>query len=421
MKKLLAILLVAALAMTGCTMRSNSGDSDVITTTQSIISSYESDSIIQTREKESEYVEQLNFTSLSDPNLMRYFEDSVYSDLVARFDSEDYFVENVSTKYISKEYIEELEYNSQENIYFGYTLSELDEQFQGKRYVFTLGEDGQTTVKEFEEFSYDFDFNKVIKNVAIGGGVILVCVTVSVLPVGPASAVSIVFATSAEEAKIWALSEAVISGASSAIVKGIQTGDFEEALLAGISDGSEGFKWGAISGALIGGAGEAINVLALKGADVTANGLTLKEASMIQKESKYPLDVIKQFKSFDEYNVYKTAGLKAKIINGKTALIPDIDLDFKSLLPDGSEVTNLQRILDGLAPIDPITGKAYQLHHIGQKAEGTLAVLTELQHQGNSKILNTIGKESEIDRAAFDKIRKAFWKDVGTQIKLGMI
>ncbi len=382
---------------------------------------YESDSIIQTREKESEYVEQLNFTSLSDPNLMRYFEDSVYSDLVARFDSEDYFVENVSTKYISKEYIEELEYNSQENIYFGYTLSELDEQFQGKRYVFTLGEDGQTTVKEFEEFSYDFDFNKVIKNVAIGGGVILVCVTVSVLSGGTAPAVSMVFASSAKTATTFALSGTVISGASSAIVKGIQTGDFEEAMLAGISDGSEAFKWGAISGALIGGAGEAKNVLALKGADVTANGLTLKEASMIQKESKYPLDVIKQFKSLEEYNVYKTAGLKAKIINGKTALIPDIDLEFKSLLPDGSEVTNLQRILDGLAPIDPITGKAYQLHHIGQKAEGTLAVLTELQHQGNSKILNTIGKESEIDRAAFDKIRKAFWKDVGTQIKLGMI
>ena len=67
----------------------------------------------------------------------------------------------------------------------------------------------------------------------------------------------------------------------------------------------------------------------------------------------------------------------------------------------------------GYAPLDPATGKAYQLHHIGQKADGTLAILTESQHQGNSTILNIVGKESEIDRKAFNETRKAFWEYLG--------
>ena len=63
-------------------------------------------------------------------NLLPYLEDSIYSELVTALNSEDYFVENVNAIYISKEYLEEVAYNSQENIYFGYTLSELDSYFQ---------------------------------------------------------------------------------------------------------------------------------------------------------------------------------------------------------------------------------------------------------------------------------------------------
>lgn len=65
------------------------------------------------------------------------------------------------------------------------------------------------------------------------------------------------------------------------------------------------------------------------------------------------------------------------------------------------------------APLDPATGKAYQLHHIGQKADGALAVLTESQHQGNAAILNIFGKESEIARTEFAATRKAFWEYLG--------
>ena len=127
-------------------------------------------------------VPEAGFSGMNDPNLLRYTEDTIYENLVATLDSDEYFVENVSAVYISQEYIDELAYNSQANIYFGYTLQELAEQFQGKKYIFTLGDDGSTIVTEFEE--YDDTYDRALKNVAIGTGVILVCVTVSVVTAG---------------------------------------------------------------------------------------------------------------------------------------------------------------------------------------------------------------------------------------------
>ena len=174
---------------------------------------------------------------------------------------------------------------------------------------------------------------------------------------------------------------------------------------------TEGFKWGAISGAIIGGGSE---TFLLKSA--TKSGLTMNEAALIQADSNLPIDVISQMHSLDEYVVYKNAGLKPMMVNGKTALIQNIDLDFVSQLPDGTEVTNLVRMQKGYAPLDPATGKAYQLHHIGQKADGTLAVLTESQHQGNSAILNIFGKESEIVRSEFATTRKEFWEYLGKAV-----
>lgn len=446
MKKALAILLSCAMLLTGCSLQdavdTSSNDtprvaeqttvSDIVTTVSTEIqvsNEQEPDASMQAvatatpllslDTTSEEYINTLGFTSLNDPNLMRYVEDTVYSDLVNQLDSDKYFVENVEAVYISKEYLDELAYNSQENIYFGYKLSELEEAFQGDRFIFTLDENGQTDVIPFEE--YDDTYDKVIRNVAIGTGVILLCVTVSVVTGGVgAPAVSMIFAASAKSATVFALSSGVISGVSAGVVEGMQTHDFDKAVKAAALKGSEGYMWGAITGAITGGVSEAQTVSALKGADVTANGLTLQEAAKIQKDSKYPLDVIKQFKSMEEYQVYKDAGLTAQMVDGKLALMQNIDLNFKSTLPDGTEVTNLQRMLKGYAPLDSATGKAYQLHHIGQKADGTLAVLTEAQHQGNSTILNTLEKESEIDRAAFAKVREAFWENAGKLFQQGL-
>lgn len=123
------------------------------------------------------------YTSLDEEQLLAHVEDLVYRDTVMSLDSEEYIVENVSAVYISKEYLEEVAFNSQSNVYFGYTLAELDELFQGTRYIFTLSDDGTTTVKELEEIE-DVSTETMLKNVAIGTGVILVCVTVSAVSAG---------------------------------------------------------------------------------------------------------------------------------------------------------------------------------------------------------------------------------------------
>lgn len=195
------------------------------------------------------------FRLLSDPELLQYTEDQIYTGLVDQFDSEDYIIENVQAVYISKEYLEEFAYNSQSNIFFGYTLAELDEEFQDTAYVFTLGEDGTTVVQPFED--YDDTYDRVIRNVAIGSGVILVCVTVSVVTGGAGLATtSMIFAASAKTGTAVALSSGAFSAVFAGVLTGYQTGDFDEAVKAGALQGSESFMWGAISGAAIGGFSE---------------------------------------------------------------------------------------------------------------------------------------------------------------------
>ena len=343
---------------------------------------------------------QPDFRGLNDPALLPYIEDTLYAQLVGTLNSEDYFVENVSAVYISQEYLEELAYNSQANVFFGFTLDELEAQFQGEKYIFTLGDDGKTAVEPWTD--YVDPYEQVIGNVAVGTGVILVCVTVSAVT-GGAPACSMIFAVAAKTGALGAVSGGVLGGVSAGIVTGIQTGDMDAALQAAVVAGSGGFKWGAITGAISGGAGEAV---ALKGA--TINGLTMNRAAMIQKQSGYPLDVIKGFASMEQYDICRNAGLSPQMVNGKTALVRSVDPDFVDELGR----TNLQRMQQGLAALDPTTGQAYQLHHIGQNPNSTLAILTEAEHMqgGNNLIWHELEGASRIDRVAFKTQRESFWK-----------
>lgn len=403
MKRLIALILVCAL-LAGCTPQANNSSTEHTTSTT------ETQQAMEYTFTEEDMPE---FSGLNDTALLTYMEDSIYTNLVTELDNEMYFVENVSAVYISKEYLEEVAYNSQENIYFGYTLSELDAYFQGTRYVFTLGDDGQTIVTEFQE--YDDTYEQILKNVAIGTGVILICVTVSVASGGlGAPAVSMIFAASAKTGTIMGLSSGLFSGVSAGVVTGMKTGDFDEAMKAAALAGSEGFKWGAITGSVTGGAGEAI---ALKGA--TLNGLTMNEAALIQKQSGYPLDVIKQFSSMEQYQICQAAGLSPHMVNGNIALIRNIDLNFV----DDMGRTNLQRMQQGLAALDP-TGQAYELHHIGQHANSTLAILTKAEHMqgGNNKIWHVLGEATEVHGAGntWDLQRQQFWKQLAKMMTGGV-
>lgn len=347
----------------------------------------------------------MGFVNLDDPELLQYMEEAIYTLLVDDLGSDSYFVENVHAIYISKEYLEEVAYNSQSNIYFGYTLAELESQFQGEKYIFTLGDDGKTTVQKFE--AYDDTYERIVKNVVIGSGVILICVTISAVAVSiGAPAVSLIFAASAQTGTTLALSSGLFSGVSAGVMTGINTKDFRKALKAAALAGSEGFKWGAISGIITGGLAKTAGLYGAK-----LNGLTMNEAAKIQLDSKLPLEYIKSFHSVAEYNVYKQAKLQPETINGKWAYVRNIDWNFYDSV---SEKTNVQRVCNGLPPLDP-TGMPYQLHHIGQKADSPLAILTAKEHTGNYSILHkflSAGTGKNVNTYDWKVQRSAFWKSL---------
>ena len=111
----------------------------------------------------------------------------------------------------------------------------------------------------------------------------------------------------------------------------------------------------------------------------------------------------------EQYEICKEAELTAEMVNGKTALIRDIDLNFVAEEANGK--TNLELMLDENAPFD-ISGKKYDLHHVGQKSDSTLAILTEEEHRSSDtyKIWHKLGGDSEINRNEFKTTRANFWK-----------
>ena len=268
----------------------------------------DSEAELDIEEAEKEYLSSKRYSGLNDPKLLQQVEDNVYSELVSEFDSEDYIIENVKAVYISKEYLEELDYNSKANIFFGYTLAELDEQFQGTRYIFTLGEGGETTVQPFEEFKDD-TYERALKNVAIGTGVILVCVTVTAVTGGAAPA-SIVFAASAKTATTFALSSTIIGGVSAAAIEGVLTGDLEEVKKAAIIGASEGFKWGAIAGALFGGGSK---LRAIRRASKAVEGAKEVAKGTVEISSDLPAWRQAELRALNEYGGYE----QLSYLNGK--------------------------------------------------------------------------------------------------------
>lgn len=254
MKRIIALLLCGTIFLTGCTTNNTgnqSGDEPLqvnatIETTNSI---------------EDVDVDINQFTDLDNTDLLQYVEDNIYAELAVQLNSDYYTIENVAASYVSQEYLDEVAFNSQSNIFFGYTIDELNECFQGTRYIFTLGDDGQTTVQEMQIIE-DTSMEEILKNVAIGTGVILICVTVSYFTAGATvpTAVNLFFTAAAKTGTTFALSSATFSGISAGIVRGIETGDMNEALEAVAVSGSEGFKWGAITGVLTGGGSKALSI-----------------------------------------------------------------------------------------------------------------------------------------------------------------
>lgn len=393
MKRIIALFLCAAIFLTSCS-QSQPQETNPDNTPDN--TSSESVEPVVWEDAEPDY------NALDDTLLLTHIENLIYTETITTLDSEEYFVENVSAVYISKEYLEEVAFNSQSNIYFGYTLAELDEIFQGEKYIFTLSESGTTTVQELQVIE-DISTETMLKNVAIGTGVILICVTVSFVSAGvSAPAVSVIFSASATTAKTFAISSAAFGSISAGVVRGIQTGDFDEAIEAATLAGSEGFKWGAVSGAIVGGVSQGVS---LYGA-AKQTSFTINEYAKIQQETGYPLDVIKQFHTMDEYQAFKNANLQPAMVGNKTALIKT-DIDLNRI--DAKGRTNLERMQQGLAPKDS-NGISYELHHVGQKKDGTLAILSQSEHD-NPAIHGFLQKtEAHATGTNWDAERQVFWK-----------
>ena len=254
MKRIIAMVLTCTLMLTACSATSDINVIDVTQTAEAEqadieIEGSETQCVEYTVSENDEL--HISIKGLDDENMLQYIEDNMYTELVGALDSEEYFVENVEAVYYPKEYIEALASNSQANRYFGYTVAELDAQFQGTKYIFILGEYGQTCAVPMETLTDDV-YIKTLEDVIVGTGVILICVTVSVVSAPAAPAVSMIFAASATTGTRVALESGAMSFAA-AIAKGYETENFEQAMKAGAEAAGEGFKWGAITGAIMGG------------------------------------------------------------------------------------------------------------------------------------------------------------------------
>ncbi len=358
-----------------------------------------SSDVEQTNTSIEDTTEWLDSLEMSSPDLRKYINDSVYDELIDSL-GEDYYIENISTSYVSQEYLDEVAYNSLPNVFFGYTLEELDEAFEGQPYIFTVNENNETEVQLLETYGNVDIYDQMLENVTVGTGVIIVCVTVSLVAAPAAPAVSIVFAAAAVTGAEMAISSAVISGVSTLIIDGYQTGNMDLALDSALVSASEGFKWGAIIGAITGGAYEAIT---LRGVTINPNStLNPYQFVQIQREMRWNPAIIGRINSWEEYMIYKNAGLVSyKTTEGIYFLAPEIDWTYVD--PQG--LTNAERVMRGWAPLDP-SGSAMQVHHIGQAYDSPFAILTNTQHRlgGNFSILHPSGVTST---AAHDSVFNA--------------
>lgn len=164
-----------------------------------------------------------------------------------------------------------------------------------------------------------------------------------------------------------------------------------------------------------------------------AQDLTARNATAIESELGVRTDLTNQVEceqdvseylkaispeiSPEELAIYENAGLKVEQVGDRVCLTqPDIDLDYK----DANGMTNLERMENGLAPINPKDGLPYELHHVGQKNNAPLAELTHSQHMSpeTNKTLHPVRSGSEVDHGySWRDVREDHWKARAEQFK----
>ena len=423
-KRIIASILVVTLLLGGCTSSNGKElvDTSTINEAEPVETTNDAETIIENTDGEQICVEEaygeLEFTSedaeekegsqqqsededvpteinrefygLNDPELLGYIEDAMYSELDYQIDGDKYNVESVSVVYVSQEYLDEVAYNSKSNIYFGYTLDEVEAQFQGEKYIFTL-EDGETVVKPFEEY-YDDTFNQIVRNVAIGSGVILICVVVSNAATG--TVIGAVFTAAAETGTGVALSSSIISGAMKGIVTGIETKDLNLALKEAALDSSENFKWGAIAGCVMGGTTKAFQLY--------KSATTLPSWQQAEKRALeiYKGDSQVTFKNGEIINEYSQGSTRpdiVRMVNGHGEAIEVKRYDLENNLSRLKQVLQ-EQVKDRMEdlPTDYTQRIVLDVRGRGYSTEFTNGVVNELR-----ETLNPIYQNIPIDIIAY--------------------
>ncbi len=169
------------------------------------------------------------------------------------------------------------------------------------------------------------------------------------------------------------------------------------------------------------------------GQNTQTGELRQKPLSDLLNQMNWPPEVADSIRSFEEGEIYKNANLQEGVVNDRPCLQnPEIDWDQKcriytdgdyeamsrgelpfgfGILDDIFSMTNKERALNGMAPLDS-NGQAFELHHIGQQMDSPLAELTPEQHRGsgNDAVLHEKTAPSQIDRNSFQTERADYWK-----------
>lgn len=99
-----------------------------------------------------------------------------------------------------------------------------------------------------------FDVNSLVAKYAIGTGVIVICVVLSVVTAGGSTPFTCFIAGAADASVSMAIKGAAFGAATKAIIRAIKSGgDAEEALYGALEGSADGYMWGAIYGAATGG------------------------------------------------------------------------------------------------------------------------------------------------------------------------
>lgn len=173
------------------------------------------------------------------------------------FSSEGIEVLDAEAVYVSKEYVEENSYNSIGNYFLGYNAEDLM-PMNGEAWFFSVDEGGEIAIDVVNRSdmlaNYEASLlpprqNNTLRNFLIGGGVILVTATLSVLG---SPAVACIALGAMKGAVVGATIGSAVYAATSAISYRVSEGTWEGSSEVILESASQGFMIGSIVGAATG-------------------------------------------------------------------------------------------------------------------------------------------------------------------------